>query len=134
MVVTKTFTFIMVNTPLDLVRNFYSNFISSTKYFTQKYPQCLVLATEIKKVYCNESNGEIFPLIVDELKEQLKNAILRNAMYFCKKKCNLNVNGKYHFVVGGRKIEATPDVYAASDVIEIGEDKKIPLWLFGFLY
>ena len=44
------------------------------------------------------------------------------------------VNGKYHFVVGGRKIEATNDVYAASDVIEIGEDKKIPLWLFGFLY
>ncbi|HKI90299.1 MAG TPA: AAA family ATPase [Draconibacterium sp.] len=44
------------------------------------------------------------------------------------------VNDKYHFVVGGRKIEANGDVYAASDVIEIGEDKKIPLWLFGFLY
>lgn len=44
------------------------------------------------------------------------------------------VNEKYHFVVGGRKIEATTDAYAASDVIEIGEDKKIPLWLFGFLY
>lgn len=44
------------------------------------------------------------------------------------------VNGKYHFLVGGRKLEPTGDVYAASDVIEIGEGKKIPLWLFGFLY
>lgn len=44
------------------------------------------------------------------------------------------ISDKYHFVVGGRKIESNGDVYAASDVIEIGEDKKIPLWLFGFLY
>ena len=44
------------------------------------------------------------------------------------------VDDKYHFIVGGRKIEPTSEVYAASDVIEIGEDKKIPLWLFGFLY
>ncbi|MCG6188582.1 ATP-binding protein [Maribellus maritimus] len=44
------------------------------------------------------------------------------------------INGKYHFIVGGRKLEPTSDVYAASDVIEIGEGKKIPLWLFGFLY
>jgi len=44
------------------------------------------------------------------------------------------VEEKYDFIVGGRKIEPTNTVYAASDVIEIGEDKKIPLWLFGFLY
>ncbi len=44
------------------------------------------------------------------------------------------VNGKYHFRVGGRKIEPSAEIYAAADVIEIGEGKKIPLWLFGFLY
>ncbi len=44
------------------------------------------------------------------------------------------VNDKYHFNVGGRKLEAAKDVYAASDVIEIGKGNKIPLWLFGFLY
>ena len=49
-------------------------------------------------------------------------------------KADFCVNEKYHFIVGGRKIEPTSNVYAASDVIEIGEDKKIPLWLFGFLY
>lgn len=44
------------------------------------------------------------------------------------------VNGKYHFIVGGRKLEPGSDLYAASDVIETGEGNKIPLWLFGFLY
>ncbi|MBN1985098.1 MAG: AAA family ATPase, partial [Prolixibacteraceae bacterium] len=49
-------------------------------------------------------------------------------------KADFCVNGKYHFVVGGRKLDPIPGIYAASDVIEIGEGKKIPLWLFGFLY
>lgn len=44
------------------------------------------------------------------------------------------VDNKYHFVVGGRKLEPGSDFYAASDVIETGEGNKIPLWLFGFLY
>ncbi len=49
-------------------------------------------------------------------------------------KADFCVNGKYHFIVGGRKLEPSSDIYAASDVIEIGEGKKIPLWLLGFLY
>lgn len=49
-------------------------------------------------------------------------------------KADFCIDGKYKFNVGGRKLEAVKDVYAASDVIEIGEGNKIPLWLFGFLY
>jgi uncharacterized protein len=44
------------------------------------------------------------------------------------------VDHKYNFVVGGRKTEARNDLYAASDMVEVGEGRKIPLWLFGFLY
>ncbi|QIA07760.1 ATP-binding protein [Draconibacterium halophilum] len=44
------------------------------------------------------------------------------------------VNEKYKFNVGGRKLEPKKGIYAASDVIEVGEGNKIPLWLFGFLY
>ena len=44
------------------------------------------------------------------------------------------VENKYHFVVGGRKLEPGSEYFAASDVIETGEGNKIPLWLFGFLY
>lgn len=49
-------------------------------------------------------------------------------------KADFYVDGKYPFVVGGRKLEPDADIYAASDVIEVGEGNKIPLWLFGFLY
>lgn len=44
------------------------------------------------------------------------------------------INDKYQFNVGGRKLEPEKNIYAASDVIEVGEGNKIPLWLFGFLY
>ncbi|HZH72958.1 MAG TPA: AAA family ATPase [Mariniphaga sp.] len=44
------------------------------------------------------------------------------------------VNNNYHVHVGGRKIEAPLDQFAASDMIETGQNNKIPLWLFGFLY
>lgn len=49
-------------------------------------------------------------------------------------KADFCVNGKYKFFVGGRKLRPEADIYAASDVIEIGEGNKIPLWLFGFMY
>ena len=49
-------------------------------------------------------------------------------------KADFYVNEKYHFIVGGRKLEPSSDIIAASDVIEIGEGNKIPLWLFGFLH
>jgi hypothetical protein len=49
-------------------------------------------------------------------------------------KADFCIDGKYKFYVGGRKLVPAKDIYAASDVIEIGEGNKIPLWLFGFLY
>ena len=50
------------------------------------------------------------------------------------KRADFCVDEKYHFIVGGRKLEPASDIFAASDVIEIGEGNKIPLWLFGFLH
>ena len=47
---------------------------------------------------------------------------------------DFRINDKYNFAVGGKYIEPVRNGYAASDRIEIGEGKKIPLWLFGFLY
>ena len=44
------------------------------------------------------------------------------------------IDNKYHILVGGHKIKAGKDFYAAADMIETGNDKLIPLWLFGFLY
>lgn len=44
------------------------------------------------------------------------------------------VNNTWHVHVGGHKTEAPKDHFAAADMIETGQDNKIPLWLFGFLY
>jgi predicted AAA+ superfamily ATPase len=49
------------------------------------------------------------------------------------------VNEKYIFEVGGRgkskrQIKDEKNGYVVSADMEIGFDRKIPLWLFGFLY
>jgi uncharacterized protein len=49
-------------------------------------------------------------------------------------KADFLVNGKFDFIVGGRKIESQEGIFSASDMIEVGNENKIPLWLFGFLY
>lgn len=48
------------------------------------------------------------------------------------------VDGRYTIEVGGRnktrkQIQNVVDSYIAADSLEYGHDKKIPLWLFGFL-
>lgn len=50
-------------------------------------------------------------------------------------KADFLVNDQYHFSVGGKyTTPAEEGLYAAADMIEIGKDHIIPLWLFGFLY
>jgi len=49
------------------------------------------------------------------------------------------VDDHYVFEIGGvsksdKQLEGNPNGYVVADDIEIGFDKKIPLWLFGFLY
>jgi len=49
------------------------------------------------------------------------------------------IDDKYVFEVGGaskkeKQLQGNKNGYIVSDNIEIGFEKKIPLWLFGFLY
>ncbi|MEW6565388.1 MAG: hypothetical protein ACOZCE_02125 [Spirochaetota bacterium] len=49
------------------------------------------------------------------------------------------IDGHVTVEVGGKhktrkQIQHIQDAYIASDNLEYGYDKKIPLWLFGFLY
>lgn len=60
-------------------------------HITQNFQNTLVLATEIKKVYCNEETGESYPRVIDELTQQLKKAAINTAAYFAKKNTNLTV-------------------------------------------
>lgn len=51
-------------------------------FITGHFSRTLVLATEVKKVYCDEATGERFPVIVNALQLAFKHAILHHARAF----------------------------------------------------
>ena len=55
------------------------------EYINAHFSKTLVLATEIKKVYCDELTGDLFPNIILKLQQSLKKAILNNTNTFCRK-------------------------------------------------
>ena len=58
------------------------------EFISQNFPNTLVLATEVKKVYSNELTGEDYPKLIRELQQKLKKAILNNAQYFSEENTN----------------------------------------------
>lgn len=52
------------------------------KYITEKFKNILVLATELKKVYCDELHQIIYPEVVAAVRENLDEAIVKNAKRF----------------------------------------------------
>ncbi|MCW8928718.1 MAG: flavohemoglobin expression-modulating QEGLA motif protein [Gammaproteobacteria bacterium] len=53
--------------------------------FVKKYyKKTLILPTEIKKIYMDENSGEIYHLVINDLKIGLKEVILANALFFSK--------------------------------------------------
>lgn len=50
-------------------------------------------------------------------------------------KADFKINNQFQFSVGGKYTEPSEVGYfAAADMIEVGKENVIPLWLFGFLY
>jgi len=68
------------------------------KHITKKFKNTFVFATEIRKSYCNEDTGDIFPEVVNDLKSGLRRAILDNAKLFIEEKCNISVNKRSHLL------------------------------------
>ncbi len=61
-----------------------------------------------------------------------------NSVNYCKE-ADFCVNGELLFHVGGRSLDQKEGdngdgYYYARDMVEIGQGRQIPLWLFGFLY
>jgi Predicted ATPase (AAA+ superfamily) len=98
---------------------------------------------EIKKpdlVYLHNTN---LMYAIDD--SNINNGILRKTFFYnqvgyknqikTSEKADFKVNGELNFSVGGKYTAPAEDGYfAAADMIEIGKDNTIPLWLFGFLY
>jgi len=49
------------------------------------FENTLVLPTEVKKVFMDELSGELFPLVLDEMKEGAKGAISETAAFFARR-------------------------------------------------
>ncbi len=58
------------------------------EFLTKTFRNTLVLATEVKKVYCNELTGEYYPEIIKLIQTQLKKSIINNTHLFTKKFTN----------------------------------------------
>jgi predicted AAA+ superfamily ATPase len=97
---------------------------------------------EMKKpdmVYMHNTNllYAIAPNNIDKL--NLRHTFFYNQLTYAHSvkssaKADFLVDDTHHFLVGGHKTEAARGVFAASDMIEVGHGKKIPLWLLGFMY
>jgi uncharacterized protein (TIGR02421 family) len=49
------------------------------------FDNTLVIPTEVKKIFMDESSGEVYPLVLEELKAGLKNAISETAAFFVRR-------------------------------------------------
>ena len=54
-------------------------------HINSKFKNTLVFATEIKKIYCNELDGNEFPLVINDLEEGFKKAIIETSCFFVDK-------------------------------------------------
>ena len=54
-------------------------------HISAHFDNTLVLPIEVKKVFMDETNGEIFPLVLEELKAGIKQAISETSAFFMRK-------------------------------------------------
>lgn len=64
------------------------------KFISSRFENTLVLATEVRKSYCDEDSGDTYPEVIDEIKEGMKKAILENAKVFVDEETNISVKRK----------------------------------------
>ncbi|WP_299157925.1 flavohemoglobin expression-modulating QEGLA motif protein [uncultured Tenacibaculum sp.] len=90
------------------------------EYITKNFKNTLVLATEIKKVYCNEISGDDYPNIIKTLQKGFKKAILNNANFFNQK------HSEWEHQVKAKLLDKTMD----SSILKV--DKELFRLLKGF--
>lgn len=69
-------------------------------HVTEHFSNVLVLATEVKKIYCDEINGETFPVVIDSIHEGFKKAILNHASAFIKRHGDYQIKRKSELLGG----------------------------------
>jgi len=98
--------------------------------------------TKPEKIYLNNPNLHYAYCENPEIgtiREVFFRAMLFKHILVVPDKGDFLVNEKYTFEIGGKnktkkQIKGIENSFVALDDIEIGGERKIPLWLFGFLY
>ena len=54
-------------------------------HINSRFHNCLVIPLEIKKIFMDELTGEIYPLVMEELTQQLKHCLTEISAFFAKK-------------------------------------------------
>lgn len=103
-----------------------------------------VLLRKPDKIYVNNTNlaYAISPALTNtgNLRETFfYNQLKNNHQVTYPPRGDFMIDGQYIFELGGRnknfsQIEEIDNAYVVADEIELGVGKKIPLWMFGFLY
>ena len=63
-------------------------------HISKKFPNTLVLATEVKKIYCNELDGNNYPLVINDLEEGFKRIIIQTSHFFTENQLGLKIKRK----------------------------------------
>ena len=98
--------------------------------------------TKPEKIYLNNPNLHYAYCEnpeIETIREVFFRAMLFKHILVVPDKGDFLVNEKYTFEIGGKnktkkQIKGIENSFVALDDIEIGGERKIPLWLFGFLY
>tara|TARA_B100000401_G_C52805670_1_gene721000 strand:- start:17 stop:2005 length:1989 start_codon:yes stop_codon:yes gene_type:complete len=61
-------------------------------HITEKFNNTLVLATEVKKIYCNELDQTDYPIVIDQLEHGFKKSIVDTSCFFVDSILNLKMN------------------------------------------
>ena len=118
----------------------YIKYLTDARLLNMLYPVGEAFPKKPSTVYMYNSNlmYPIRPMAVNPqavretfffnqlLKNNKLNEGARNAHFL--------VNGKYNFRVEEKVKKNNPDLYYATEHLDVGEGNEIPLWLFGFLY
>ncbi len=68
------------------------------KYIISHFKNTLVLATEIKKIYCDENTGELYPVVIESLKKGFEQIIPDHALKFARNRTNLKAKNRTVFL------------------------------------
>ena len=91
------------------------------RHITEKFNNTLVLATEVKKIYCDEINGNDYPLVINDLEEGFKQIIIETSQFFVENELELKVKRKslLSFGIEDRLRKVDQELYELTKKLEV---------------